>query len=109
MSRILLLLLLLGVVGKSSSLTCYYCYNCLVFEPASQAKACSPLETKCIKIDLPTGNVNRLCATEETCDKGTGDKNSADMSCCSTDNCNFAPRANIPIALLFLLVVLPYS
>merc|ERR1719317_805620 len=66
--------------------TCYICYNCKTFEPASQARQCDgPDEQFCWKEELETGEVNRLCATQEKCDSATS---SSLSTCCSGDRCN---------------------
>ena len=40
--------LVLQLVAPAASLSCYSCYNCLIYEEASQAKTCQPQETRCI-------------------------------------------------------------
>ena len=109
-SVILMASILLPFTMTSSSTTppprtCYICYNCKTFEPASQARQCDgPDEQFCwvgIRIltiaaadqyfmlvqkeELETGEVNRLCATQEKCDSATSSPLS---TCCSGDRCN---------------------
>ena len=109
-SVILLSSILLPFTMTSSSTTpsprtCYICYNCKTFEAASQARQCDePDEQFCWvriiiltiaaadqyfmlvkKEELETGEVNRLCATQEKCDSAPSNTVS---TCCSGDRCN---------------------
>jgi len=101
------LLLVLGLVylmsDTVSSLSCYSCYNCNLFEPASQARDCAPQEKYCVKVELLTGEVNRLCATEEKCKQ---DVKEPTANCCTEDKCNSSPRPSSPPPLLLSLLLL---
>eukprot|EP00090_Calanus_glacialis_P001219 TRINITY_DN10847_c0_g1_i2.p1 TRINITY_DN10847_c0_g1~~TRINITY_DN10847_c0_g1_i2.p1 ORF type:complete len:134 (-),score=41.47 TRINITY_DN10847_c0_g1_i2:65-466(-) len=72
--------------------TCFICYNCLNYEAASQAKQCDePEEQFCWKEELETGEVNRLCATQDKCDSATSNPHT---SCCPEDKCNSSSQSS---------------
>ena len=106
------ILLPLSTFGASSTLspprTCFICYNCLNYEAASQAKTCDEPEEQfcwvkfiiisCLptllffkKEELETGEVNRLCATQDKCDSATSNPHT---SCCPEDKCNSSSQSS---------------
>ncbi|XP_069940194.1 long neurotoxin 1-like isoform X2 [Cherax quadricarinatus] len=101
---------LVGVVGPSGSvaLRCYKCNNCIKFE-LSQSQTCSPEETRCMKMKMETGQVQRGCGTEEMCANSEREMKThyKGVSCCSEDNCNPAPTSTPAPLLLLLLLLLP--
>jgi len=87
-----LVLLVFNMFVPAASLVCYSCYDCKTFEAVSQSKECGPEENHCIKKITLTGDVNRLCATEEQCNSGTLDRNALNSTCCAVDRCNSATK-----------------
>merc|ERR1740128_1533137 len=64
---------------------------------------CAPQEKYCVKVELLTGEVNRLCATEEKCKQ---DVKEPTANCCTEDKCNSSPRPSSPPPLLLSLLLL---
>lgn len=94
-------------------ITCYNCYNCITFE-SLQSRQCAADEKYCLKELLETGQVNRLCATEQKCNTVAGNDK---YSCCTSDRCNggnlvttpFAAPTTLILLLLFLLLLGDFS
>ncbi|XP_069990489.1 uncharacterized protein [Penaeus vannamei] len=103
LGAMMVVLLMLG--PGVSGLKCYNCNNCIKYE-LSQSQTCNPEHTRCMKMDMQTGQVQRSCGTEEMCTNSETElKNRYKaVNCCGEDNCN-GSRHLTPASLL--LVILP--
>lgn len=94
-----------AAAGAEGALSCYKCNNCIKYE-LSQSQKCGPEDTRCMKMHMETGQVQRGCGTEEMCTNSETELKTryTDVSCCSEDNCNSAPTLQ-PLSMLPLLLL----
>ncbi|XP_076040074.1 uncharacterized protein LOC143024785 [Oratosquilla oratoria] len=100
------------MMGRAEAMKCYTCNNCIKYE-LSQSQTCKAEDEVCMKLDMESGQVQRMCGTEEMCHNSEKLRTQyLGVSCCSEDNCNAAasltPATHAIILPFLLFLLLPF-
>nr|CAH0102336.1 unnamed protein product [Daphnia galeata] len=96
--------------AATSALRCLNCKGCSKFED-SQAVTCPSSADRCLKLQMPSGLINRECGDEKTCiDKKNDRDRFLAVHCCETNICNggisssrWTSSGVVVVAILLLL------
>ncbi|XP_040566518.1 uncharacterized protein [Lepeophtheirus salmonis] len=98
---LLTLILLLSLGNSGEGIDCLYCKSCSRIVEETFTITCEKYHTKCLKAKLISGEIERVCADDNSCSREGKKAAYESVYCCDEDNCNTG-STHYPSCLLLL-------
>eukprot|EP00096_Caligus_rogercresseyi_P003207 TRINITY_DN15884_c0_g1_i1.p1 TRINITY_DN15884_c0_g1~~TRINITY_DN15884_c0_g1_i1.p1 ORF type:complete len:129 (+),score=19.19 TRINITY_DN15884_c0_g1_i1:200-586(+) len=85
---LILLAVLCLCCSPGESIDCLFCKSCSRIIEETFTVTCEQEFTKCLKAELISGEIERVCATEDSCSLEGKKAAYENVYCCDEDNCN---------------------